>query len=77
MLGKGCGKGGTRKHTPITSGRQRGKFGRELGLRRAGKKGEMPGITEEELASHLHESAGKKLPKRARSRADRVFKKKG
>lgn len=55
----------TRKHTPIVSEKQRGLFGAELARRRAGKKGRMPGIEEKELASHLRESGGKKLPIRA------------
>ena len=59
MSGK-CG----RKHTPITSQAQRGKFGAELARRRSGKESRMKGITTKELISHLHESAGKKLPKR-------------
>jgi len=53
-----------RKHTPITSKAQRGKFGAELARRRAGKKPRMPGITISELESHLRESRGKKLPAR-------------
>ena len=66
MPGAGCGKGGTRKHTPIVSKRQRGFFGAELRRRRSGKRGKMKGITTAELESHLHESKGKNLPKRAR-----------
>ena len=61
--GKGCSK---RKHTPITSQKQRGLFGAELARRKAGKKGRMPGITKEELRTHLKESKGKKLPKKAK-----------
>ena len=53
-----------RKHTPITSKKQRGLFGAELARRRAGKKGRMKGITTTELRSHLKESKGKKLPKK-------------
>jgi hypothetical protein len=63
-MGKGkkdCG-GSTRAHTPITSQAEQGMFGAELRRRREGKKGRMPRITEAELSSHLHESAGKKLP---------------
>lgn len=59
MPGKGC-----RKHTPIVSKKQRGLFGAELARRRAGKKGRMKGISTAELERHLHESKGKKLPKR-------------
>ncbi|GAH72967.1 unnamed protein product [marine sediment metagenome] len=65
MPGKGCGKKGTRKHTPITSEKQQGKFGAEYARRKAGKKGRMPGITMEELRSHLKEAKGKKLPARS------------
>jgi len=61
MSKKDCG-GSTRAHTPITSQAQQGMFGAELRRRRAGKKGRMKGITTAELESHLHESAGKKLP---------------
>ena len=72
MTRKGCGKktksGKPRKHTEITSQAQQGKFGAELARRRAGKKPQIKGITTKELESHLHESKGKKLPKRARKR---------
>ena len=68
MSGKGCGKGGTQKHTPIVSRAQRGKFGAELKRRRTGKKAQMPGITTKELSSHLKESGGKKLPARTTGR---------
>jgi len=57
-----CGK----KHTPITSKAEQGKFGMELASRRAGKAPKMPGITTTELKSHLHESKGKKLPEHAK-----------
>lgn len=53
-----------RKHTPIVSKKQRGKFGSELARRRAGKKRRMPDITTTELEEHLKESKGKKLPKK-------------
>lgn len=53
-----------KKHTPIVSKAQQGKFGAELARRRAGKRRIMSGITTEELESHLRESKGKKLPKR-------------
>ena len=53
-----------RKHTPIVSKKQQGKFGAELGRRRAGRKSKMPDISTAELESHLRESGGKKLPKR-------------
>lgn len=61
-------KGKHRKHTPIVSEAQRGKFGAELARRRAGKKSQMPGITTKELEEHLRESEGKKLPKRVKKR---------
>ena len=51
-----------RKHTPIVSEKQRGLFGAEYARRKADKKGRMPGITTEELRSHLKESKGKNLP---------------
>lgn len=59
------GSCGGRKHTPITSKKQRGMFGAELARRRKGQKGRMKGITTAELESHLSESRGKKLPKRS------------
>lgn len=66
MTRPGCGKktkkGKHRKHTPIVSEAQQGKFGAELGRRRAGKARKMRGITTKELESHLKESKGKKLP---------------
>lgn len=70
MTYPGCGKktksGKHRKHTEITSESQRGMFGAELRRRREGKKRRMKGITTKELESHLHESKGKKLPKRSK-----------
>jgi hypothetical protein len=57
-----------RKHTPITSKKQMGLFGAELTRRRSGKKGNMPGITDEELSSHLKEAGGKNLPRSSRNR---------
>ena len=68
MPGKGCGKGGHRKHTPITSEKQRGLFGAELARRREGKEPRIRGVTTEELRSHLKESAGKNLPHSARKK---------
>lgn len=59
-------KHGKRKHTPITSKKQRGLFGAEYRRRKEGKSGRMPGITQEELRSHLKESKGKKLPSRSK-----------
>ena len=63
-----CSRGSksSRPHTPITSKAQRGMMGAELARRRAGKKGRMKGMTTGELVSHLRESRGKKLPKRAK-----------
>lgn len=60
-----CKKSG-RKHTPITSEKQRGMMGAELARRRAGQKGRMPGMGTEELRSHLKEAKGKNLPERAK-----------
>jgi len=70
MSSKGCKKSG-RKHTPITSEAQRGKFGAELRRRKEGKKSRMKGITTEELRSHLKEAKGKELPARAKKRKSR------
>ena len=67
MPGHGCTS--SRKHTPIVSGRQQGKFGAEYGRRKAGRASQMKGITTAELRSHLKESKGKKLPARSRRRA--------
>ena len=67
MTTAGCKKSG-RKHTPIVSEAQRGKFGAELARREAGKKSRMPGITKAELKSHLHEAEGMDLPARSRKR---------
>lgn len=72
MTYPGCGSktksGNHRKHTPITSEAQQGKFGAELRRRRKGKKRLMGGITTKELESHLHESKGKNLPKRKKKK---------
>ncbi len=59
-------EGKHRKHTPIVSKKQRGLFGSELARRKAGKTSKMKGITTKELTSHLTESKGKKLPKKAK-----------
>jgi len=61
MPGACCGKKGHRKHTPITSRKQQGFFGAEYERRKKGLRGEMPGITTEELRSHLKESRGRRL----------------
>ena len=81
MPGKGCGKGGHRAHTPITSGRQQGKMGSAYAFRtrrvKPGDKGyakakqsseDLKGMTTAELKSHLKESAGKNLPHSARKK---------
>ncbi|MDD5501974.1 MAG: hypothetical protein PHH26_00735 [Candidatus Thermoplasmatota archaeon] len=60
-----------RKHTPIVSKAQRGKFASELARRRAGKGRRMKGITTAELEGHLEESGGKKLPQYANTK--RIF----
>lgn len=60
-----------RKHTPLVSEAQRGKFGAELRRRRLGLTPRMKGITTEELERHLHESKGKKLPAKAKKRRRR------
>lgn len=57
-----------RVHTPITSEKQRGLFGAELARRKAGKESRMKGITTQELRSHLQESGGKNLPKKAKKK---------
>ncbi len=63
--GRDC-PGSSRPHTPIMSKAEQGLMGSELARRRAGEESRMPEITTEELRSHLHESAGKKLPKRVK-----------
>ena len=63
MPGKGC-----KKHTPIKSKAQQGKFGAELRRRKKGKQSQMSGISTGELRSHLSESRGKKLPARVRKK---------
>lgn len=68
-----------RKHTPITSEKQRGAFG----IAYAAAKGEVPvsklggtakqiyeSVTTADLRSHLKETAGKKLPKKSRKKAN-------
>lgn len=65
MPGKGC-KG--RKHTEITTKKQRGLFGAEYKRRKEGKKGRMKGITKAELKSHLEEAGGKELPQSAKKK---------
>lgn len=58
-----------RKHTPIVSEAQKGLMGAEYRRRKEGKASRMPGMTTEELRSHLKESKGKNLPKTHRKRA--------
>jgi hypothetical protein len=66
-----------RKHTPITSGAERG----AMGIAYAAKKGKTPvselggvakqmyeSMTQSDLRSHLIESGGKKLPHKVRKR---------
>lgn len=65
MTRPGCGKK-KKKHTPIVSKKQQGKFGAEVSRRRAGKARKMRGVTTEELESHLRESKDKNLPARAK-----------
>lgn len=62
MPGKGCGKGGRRKHTPIVSQAQRRLFGAVAG----GQATKATGLSKTEAKRHLKEAKGKKLPKRKR-----------
>lgn len=64
MPGVGCAAKPHRKHTPITSERQRGLFGAVAG----GKKTKAKGLSVEEAKRHLKEVKGKKLPKVAKPR---------
>ena len=57
-----------RKHTPIVSRAQQGLMGAEYRRRKLGKKPRMKGMTTAELRSHLHESAGKRLPARSKKK---------
>lgn len=63
-----------RKHTPIVSKKQQGFMGAELARKRAGEKTKT-GMTEKQLSQHLEESAGKKLPLRAKKKKLRRRKK--
>ena len=74
MPGKGCKKRG-RKHTPITSGAERGAMGVAYASKKGKKiKGGLRGpakaikksMTKAELKRHLKESKGKKLPKKSK-----------
>jgi len=76
MPGVGCRKKGSvaktgRVHTPIVSKKQRGFMGAEIRRRRLGMPGRIESMSEAQLAAHLHESAGKKLPMRSRTRGAR------
>jgi len=66
MSGKGCSKSG-RKHTPITSEKQRGFMGAELARKETGKSGKTD-MSKAELSRHLKESKGKDLPKRSKKK---------
>jgi hypothetical protein len=65
------GRHNKKRHTPIVSEAQRGKFGAELRRRKLGLTPRMPSITTEELERHLRESKGKKLPQRVKKRRRR------
>ncbi len=54
-----------KKHTPITSKKQRGFMGAELARKKKGKKSKTK-MSKVVLRRHLKESKGKKLPKRAK-----------
>lgn len=59
MAGKHC-----KKHTPITSEKQRGFFGAEYARKKKGKRGKTK-MSKAVLRRHLKESKGKKLPKKS------------
>jgi len=59
-----CKGKGHKKHTPITSEKERGLFGADLRRKREGLK-TVTGMSEADLVSHLHESKGKNLPLKA------------
>jgi len=59
-----------RKHTKITSEKQRGFFGAEYARKKEGKRG-YTDMTLAELKRHLEESRGKKLPKKSKKRKKR------
>lgn len=56
-----------RKHTPITSEKQRGFMGVGYAKKKKGKKGKTT-MSKAELKRHLEESKGKDLPKRSRKK---------
>lgn len=66
MPGKGCKKRG-RKHTEITTERERGLFGAEYARKKAGKKGRTK-MSKATLKKHLEEAGGKRLPKSKKKR---------
>lgn len=61
MTTPACKKSG-KKHTPITTEKQRGFFGAEYARKKAGKKGKTK-MSKATLKAHLEEAGGKKLPK--------------
>lgn len=67
-----CGKGKSKKHTPIVSSKQQGAFGSAYGAKKAGKgkPSKTPSaiwdIFTTDLKSHLKESKGKKLPRKVK-----------
>jgi hypothetical protein len=63
MTTAACGKTG-RKHTPITSERERRFFGAELGRKKKGLKTRTR-MSGKILMQHLEETKGKKLPEKA------------
>lgn len=66
MTTPACKKRG-RKHTEITTERQRGFFGAEYARKKAGKKGKTT-MSKATLKAHLEETSGKKLPKSKKKR---------
>jgi len=66
MTTKACRKSG-RKHTPITTEKQRGFMGAEYGRGEEGKT-KRTGMSQAELKRHLKEAAGKRLPARAKKK---------
>ena len=67
MPGKGCGKGGHRRHTPITSEKQRGLMGADYARAKRGQS-TRTGMSKAELKRHLEEAGGKDLPKKAKKK---------
>lgn len=56
-----------RKHTEITTEKQRGFFGAEYARKKKGRKGRTK-VSKAVLASHLEEAGGKKLPRKRRGK---------